>query len=480
MNTIPLSQEEKRILQLEQLENKVISGGQIKESRNIVDFTPAQDFHDQTAYTAVPLVEWEGSSRKNDMHVITSDRIKILLNEEKLFALGMHPIRKPSLDESRWSQSSVEEYISGRIKGDFEAVYKRIRSLYAIYIDFGDERWVDVLTCWCIGTYFHRLFVSYPYIHLNGTMESGKSKTLLLTSLIAFNGEMTSNSTPPYTIRTIHDNHATCCIDEIENISKANDDSRSIIGMYNSGYTRGTFVGKAEQIGVGKDNRWVPKRFESYSPKIFASINGLEASLVSRCIPLMMTRSNDKEIKNREISIQDPKYREVRDELYPVMLDLFHDVRGTYQGMTDNEILGREWELWRPILSIAAMVDPKAETYQSLRAFAIEIGRQKKETVLDSQVTPKLLHRVEEMIIECVEPENFYSAQSIVNRLQAVDEEMFGWLAQGKNPTRWLGNELRKSGVVKGKASQKKVDGKNTKGYYLDIDTVRKRMEAYE
>ena len=257
--------------------------------------------------------------------------------------------------------------------------------MYSANTDFGNERWKDVMSCWIIGTYFHRMFSAYPYVHLNGNRESGKTKTMQLSMLLSFNGEMSVNSSSAYLIRVINDNNASCGIDESEKLGNT-DDNQTLVAMYNAGYKKGVTVGKAEQ--TDKKN-WAPKKFDPYSPKIFSGIKRLDPTLASRVIPITMLRSANKQIKNREINIEDPVFQEIRDELYLIMMSLFEKIKNVYQSIEENSLSGREWELWKPLLSMAKVISE--ELYTSLKYFALEIQEQKKESIEEDAPALKLL-----------------------------------------------------------------------------------------
>jgi len=448
------------------------------ESQQPRELTPAQDFHGVEAFVTVPLPVIEGVKVKQTLFLVTSKRERVELTDENVFEMGFYYQRQPALRRPRWSHQSIEAFLLDE-GVNIQELYLSIVSIFREYIDFGDDHWYYFMACWVFGTYFHRLFEAFPYVHLNGTMESGKTKTLVLTAALSFNGELSFNSTAAYMTRTIHNNHATCCIDEAERLRGSRDeDSQTLIGMYNSGYKKGQYSGKCEQVGKGKI--WKTVQFEAYSPKMFASIKGLEGSLVSRCVPIIMTRSANPEIKNRELNLNDPFLKETRDKLYIAMLKCSPAVKGVYEGITDDEILGREWELWKPILTIATLIDPNLELRDSLRKFAIEVGKNKKETVLESLLTPKLLVVLEQLLEEEPTEDGYYPAQEIINYLSREDNENFGWLSNAKSPGRWIGDELRKSGLVNGKAIQKKIEGKNVKGYQLSLEKIKERLTAFK
>ena len=396
---------------------------------------------------------------------------------------GYYSDRYPNYDD-RWSLGSVMKFLSSEeaIVLGKENIFLDIKEQYEKLVDFGDseKRWADLLSCWVIGTYFHRMFNSFPYVHLNGHMDSGKSKTLLLTMQLAFNGEMNVNSTPSYITRTIHDNNSSCGIDEAEGLH-GGEDAITLVAMYNAGYKKGSYIGKSE--GTSKQG-WKPKRFDSYSPKMFGSIKNLLPTLSSRVIPVIMTRTSNKEIKNRDVDIYDPTFQEIRDQLYLMMMMSHNEVFEVYKNIKDEEIVGREWELWKPILTIARWI--KEDLYLTLRNLAILTQDQKRVALAEDSTTPKLLEIILGLFKEG-EDSKFFSNEEISKLV--LDEynnpyyEDFRWLADEKRrtiaPSRWIGGELRKAGVVEGHAVQKKVDGRNVRGHYLDKQVICRRLEAY-
>jgi len=461
--------------------NEIVSEIKTEDSLvdNLKEITPAQCFIDDMAITTAFFSEIQddnkGKRRVKVPYLITSNKDKIKLDPEELLRRGYYSERNPNYDQ-RWQISEVKKFIcSDSTAVSKEVVFEQIKNQYKKYIDCGDERWSDVLACWVIGTYFHRIFATYPYIHLNGNMEAGKSKTMFLTMLLSFNGEMSVNSSPSYMIRTIHDNNASCGIDEAEKLGGGGDDEKVLGAIFNSGYKKGTYVGKSEK---GKNDKWTPKRFESYSPKIFGGIKRIDSTLASRSITITMIRTDNKEIKNREINTSDKVLQEIIDGLHNLMMTIHLDIRDIYLKIEDTDILGREWELWRPILSIAKSIS--SELYQKLRIFALETQAQKKDIMSDDTNVIKLLETILEMTADQLFP-TFYTISSIADffiDIKSPYANDFAWMI-GKNLKRWIGDELRKAGVINGQSKQQKIDGQNTRGYVLDRELIVKRLAIY-
>jgi len=442
-----------------------------------LEIIPAQDFINGVCYVTISetMIQDKGSVKQVPF-VVTSDKQKIRLCKEELFKRDLYTNRY-GYPQQKWSKKGVEKFLSGeKCTVKIQEVYENIVNLFKHYIAFTDDEYYKLISCWIIGTYFHRLFVSYPYVILNANMECGKTKTLTLTSLLSFNGELTFNSTPAYIISVIHQNSATCCIDEAEKLKGSKDENMlTVIAMYNQGYKKGSFCGKMEQ---SKDNKWKLKQFEAYCPKMFANIRGAADTLMTRCIPITMIRTGNKLIQNSEITPSSPEFSKLRDDLYLVMMNYHSQIKKTYEGLQDSEILGREWELWKPILTIAKTID--SDLYLSLRGFGLTIMKNKKENLLSNMVTPQMLKLVKELILLKKYNDNYYSAKGIVDWLIIHDGDNFGWLETAKSPGRWLGDELRKAGLVKGQAVVKKCkDGSTIRSYYITVEMIDKQLQGY-
>ncbi|TSC76704.1 MAG: Uncharacterized protein G01um101429_1149 [Parcubacteria group bacterium Gr01-1014_29] len=242
---------------------------------------------------------------------------------------------------------------------------------------------------------------------------------------------------------------------------------------------------------------------------MFANIKGLELSLLTRCITIVMSRTADKTVRNREIKLNDPVFQQIRDMLYHGMMQWHKDVKCVYDTIVDEEILGREWELYKPILTIAKVIGN--DVFQNIRTFSLTVLKEKKETLMEKMTTPALLESLINLVDmreqqvcpeDEIHPEEipfgdtsdnptpkekqkqeplFFSYKVMLEHLRADDPDKFDWLWQSKNPSRWLGDELRKAKVVKGQTKvMKDAENKESvRGYYLDKEILVKRLEGY-
>ena len=421
--------------------------------KEIRELTPGQDFQDGVAYTCFSVKRVTGNRISDKIEIISSTRKHFELTDENLFDLGFYTERTPFIPKNRWSKESISSFLNSNQSPDIKEVFESIKDQFEKYIDLPDKRYYSFFPMWIIGTYFHRLFSTYPYVHLNGRIATGKTKTLTLISLLAFNGELSFHSTPSYVTRAIHNNHSVLCVDEAENL-KGNS---VLVSMLNAGYKKGVYTGKTER----ENGSFKPKLFEGYSPKTFASINGLMKSLSSRCIKIEMEKSKNIEIKNRELDMTSATFQKIRDNLYLLMMTKFMEIRNIYHTITDEEIQGRNWELWKPILTIAQMLDRETDSVYSVIR---EMAKDKMEIEQDETENQFILN-MKNLIWKYPSKHNFYPTEKIISFLKT--EHLFRNI-NGKS----LSILFKKSDIPV-KPIQKKLNHKIIRGYFLNYNFFR-------
>jgi len=324
------------------------------------------------------------------------------------------------------------------------------------------------------------MFKTFPYLNVTGLLNTGKSKVLEVCSALSFNGDLLMGTTPAFIIRSINDNSSTLCLDEAEKLKDtSNAEVQTLVYMLNSGYRIGTLIGKLEAAQKGKG--WKPKRFDPYGPKIVCGINTIADTLVSRSINITMLPSSNDELKNRDIDPKDPAIMGLRDGYYLSVMMLFKTVWEIYNNITDKRILGRNWQIWRPILSIALTVDAFNEDenqtiYNTIRDFAIEKIEIASNISEDSQSAVQLLLILRTIMKSDNKLEAFYPINNLKQILTTEYQDEFSWIKEGSF-NRYLGPVLRKAGVITGASESKVINGKLCRGYTLKLNEIEKRLK---
>jgi hypothetical protein len=312
------------------------------------------------------------------------DELPVLILSSRTFVTADELMEKtdiafsspPPICSSRWSIEGTKRFLSNvPAPMTLGETFDRLRGLIMELIDFDVKQgYYFLVPLWVIGTYFIAIFRSFPYLAISGSFESGKTKLLEFLHQTCFNAIMTSNISDPSLFRVIESTKSTVLIDEALGIQGVDERGRSqarramLIDMLNAGYKKG-----APAIRSDKTNQGIqPRSYELYSPKAFITYRGCDMILESRSIPVTMVRT-DKPQANREIREDDPRWQEIRDSLFQLALENYQRVQEIYRSERIENIpfTGRRRELWRPILTVALLIDERL--YEQMLGFAKEL-----------------------------------------------------------------------------------------------------------
>lgn len=464
----------------------------------------ALDYIDDKIYLTQFIKYLDGQDKKRYPTLICSDKSIITIKDDKVLNdLGFFTEFMPNVIDNRWSNDSMKHFFNGScpeitIKDAFDMVRNEIVE----YIDLPDVRMYDFMACWILGTYFHPMFNSYPYVYLNAMKRSGKTKLLTLVYTMAFNAKFTLSLTPATLFRLVQANRCTLVMDEEEKLTdKDRVDYRSLLL---GGYKKGMKVPRAHE---GKGKTFQVGEYEVFGPKIMANIGGIEDVLEDRCITLVLLRTMDKNKANCEIDINNEKWQSIRDKLYINLLKNFLEISRCYKLLSDkfsvvsvvsevsvvsiessnffnNSITGsintknttqttltsldklesiraRDLELWMPILSIGLAVGDNV--FDNLVDFALKsINEKEIENATESQDNVLI-----ELLIDVVKEDAYYGTKELLEKFTLhldIDTKSFDgkWLN-----AKWLGRAMKRLGFVNKRRVARGVE------YKLDQDSIK-------
>lgn len=348
---------------------------ELLDSDSQIYLHPALDFYENQLYLTLPLPVRFDKQETVKQVVISSNRHKALIIQNCIDIDGNKiQLRKVSSvpgDKLRWKLEDLQRFLSEDKATTVSAalVFIEIRQALLKFVDFRKESDADILTLWLMGTYFFPIFDAYPYIYLVGVKRSGKTKTLLIIEKLAFNAILSSNISPAVLFRLVEARRCTLALDESEQLADKTK-KEELRELLNAGYKRGA---PAYRVRKNSKNDFEIEAFEVYGPKAIANIAGLDSVLEDRAITITMVRTDNPDKGNLAVTERAENWVYLRSLLYSFALTHAKAVADIYHQDPDvNALLNRQNELWRPLLSIAKVVDTKLPgTFTRIRDEAI-------------------------------------------------------------------------------------------------------------
>jgi DNA primase catalytic core len=387
--------------------------------------------------------------------------------EQEGFNASSVPLR--SVVTKRWGDKSIQKFLTGSAEPVNTADLMRDLSAYfSRYIYHENPVTFDVLACYAMGSYIARAFMAFPYLALNGLAGSGKTNLLTLLYEVCFNAFMVTNNSVATLYRVIEMCFPTYIRDEAEQFNKTTPENQDEKTILNSGYKASG--GTVPRMDKDKNGGMKVVEFNVYSPKIFAGINMLDNTLLTRSILISMFKAPRREVeKLTSMSHNQAAYLSdaaaLRDRLYQWGLTKFHLVHHLFENFPPQEKLAnRDWEIWSPLLAIALLADNEGlradeEPFvQRILRFSEEKVSERKElaqdNVIEQKVVATLLELVKYGLAPHIDHKEFYpvkdAAKAVSDRL--VEE---GYL-KDEIKSRWLMKILAQTKVISNRDEQVK------------------------
>lgn len=342
-----------------------------------------------------------GSHQIRAPAVVTSgpDLIEPTLETEKKHKIKYVAI--PTDLKLRFEVSAIRQFLDGKAEiVDGKEIFESIKETYKELMFFQSGIWYCIHPIWDIGTYFFELFNCFPLLELHGLSGTAKSKIMGISRFFTLNPtEIMINPSEASLFRVTHTKRPTKYIDEAEKLFvyiNGQWQSSPIVELINGSYTKGSAVPRLEK--VGRDYKVV--YFQCYSPTMIGSIAGLRGATETRAITHITTKAppNDARGQLDEKDYENnPKYQQIRNKLYLFALQNWKRIETTNKELKIDDLKMRDFQLWRPLLSVAKVIDEKI--YDDVLKFAKQQATQKQQDFIhDTSLDYKILKIVKEKI----------------------------------------------------------------------------------
>ncbi len=325
---------------------------------------PAMDYYNGQLFLGYRFVD----DMLNKREWLVDSGLKVWTKED-LIQEKINVKEKDIIGEQRW-QNIEKLHEKQTNPGN---LFTLIKTKLTHHIWFSNPLSYDVLTLWIMSTYMYWAFDSFPYIHLSGTPDSGKSRVQRLSSCLTFNGYFTESISNSSIFRYVEDMRASLHIDEQEYLGTGT--ISETVSILNSGYHKAGNATRQESYTDKDGNKkFMTVSFTTYSPKMLSGIGGLDKTLKTRSISIPMKPTTDKQYSRREVMQDDPVWQTYRDQLYLWALHAFDDVMLCYSEVKDQDIdiKNRMWQKYHVLLTLAyyfKKMSPSSGIYDNIIKF---------------------------------------------------------------------------------------------------------------
>jgi hypothetical protein len=271
---------------------------------------------------------------------------------------------------------------------DLRELFERVKKKVLNYVGFKEETHADIVSLWIIGTYFSDVFGVYPNLFILGPSGSGKTR---LTSLIVYGsrrGMMITDPTDANLPRIIDGYRPTLGLDDFDFLMRKH--FPVVMSILKHVYKVSVQIPRLEKVSKG--NRFILSLFKPYCPLVMNSTEPLEdTQLITRLIEI------DLEKEKRKFPKRDPDvyyFDEERQKLYIARFILAPKVYEIFTTI-DTGLVGRDDEIWSPILTIAKLIDE--QLYSKVKEYAI---KRTSEREVELYYEEKLIIRAIEKVID--------------------------------------------------------------------------------
>lgn len=309
-----------------------------------------------------------------------------------------------------------------------------------------DTATIDTATLWAAHTHILQMINVSPRLAAQAPGPGcGKTVTMEAIGNMVPRPLTAASITSAVVFRVIEDVQPTLLLDEADQMLA--DRSSPLIPVLNSSHRKSSaYVMRTEEILPGQ---FVPVRYSTWAPVMFAGIRELPPTLQDRSIVLRLSRAKPGEVRKH---LRDGKC-DILAECGQKLARWADDLEALPDVELPADLTNRVGDNWRPLLAIAELA---GDEWRKRALNAAEAAVEHQEQGLIST----LLEDIHEVFGE---REQILS-QELVDALIGLDEKPYGELNRGREiTTNWLARQLK--GVISGQTKTMRVGEARKKGY---------------
>ena len=200
---------------------------------------------------------------------------------------------KQSIEDADETHKRVEEE-ANKVKNDEMKIilgetFEEIKAILREFCDLKEE-YYDLIAVWVIGTYVYDCFNTFPYLFINASRGSGKTRLLKLITALSKDGMLITSVREAVLFRIAKGK--TLAIDEFEGIKRK--ENAPLRELLNACYKKGMKVIRMQRRKTPEGEQYIAEEFEPFTPIVMANIEGMDEVVGDRCIQLMLEKSSNK------------------------------------------------------------------------------------------------------------------------------------------------------------------------------------------
>ena len=320
-----------------------------------------QGYHKNQLYYGTTVADPANYNRKLTA-IVTSNRESFIAyaehNNQITDSFGINYSQDFCEDaiDFKWTRNSIYKWLNDDYSVDIKDVFNRLVEVNKEFMIYEDERMHKLISLDEMKTYWFQLFPANARTHFHAGPGSGKTNQLAIYDAFAFNPIMSTDFSSASIYRIIESTCATILIDDFEELEEK--DRLSLLRHIKVNYKP---FNTLRADGGGKDKKFTPTAYLSYSHLVFNNVLGLGGDWITSQRTITVRLLKHPGAKNKTFEQKDHKWIPLRDDLYVCGLQYFKQVMDNYYKIDGTKvgIKARELEIVKPILAIAKTIDEK-------------------------------------------------------------------------------------------------------------------------